>query len=535
MSQQLLASKIVIVEEEPRLRQVPSVPTAVVGMIGVTERGPVAVATFVTSFEQYVNIYGGFTATGDAAVAAEGFFLNGGSQMWVVRTVHFTDILVKASATDVQAKVTLLDRDSGTPLATLDVSGKTGGTFANSLDIVIANATSTDADEFNLQVVENGVIQETFPNLSMTDTDDNYVESVINDVDSGSNLISVLDLDSATASPDDLPALGTFGLDDTTAGDDGLASLADTDFTGSAAGETGIHSLDPVLTVTILIVPGQATSAVHNKMISYCEVDRELSCFAILDPPSGLDGPGIVTYVVTTAALLNLSEQGAIYWPRVKVLNPDKAVFGTADQITVAPSGYIAGLYARVDGSSPGGVFKPPAGIENGRIFGVLGFETDEVKKVAVRDLVFPQRINPISVEPGAPRFIDGARTLKGNGNFPGVAEKRGAIFIEQSIKQGLLFAKHQNNNEALRESVARTVTAFLLIQMNNDAFRSKDPAKAFFVDFGTGLNTPTTIFNNQLIGRIGIATQKATEFIILRFSQDTRAIEAEIQGAGAV
>lgn len=44
------------------------------------------------------------------------------------------------------------------------------------------------------------------------------------------------------------------------------------------------------------------------------------------------------------------------------------------------------------------------------------------------------------------PRYIDGLRTLKGNGNFPYVAERRGVIFIERSLKQGLQFARHKNN-----------------------------------------------------------------------------------------
>src|SRR5690606_19098163 len=67
-------------------------------------------------------------------------------------------------------------------------------------------------------------------------------------------------------------------------------------------------------------------------------------------------------YVTATAALLNLSEFAAIYWPRVKVLNPAKSVFGAADQIVVAPSGIIAGVYARTDGATPGAWLRPAGG-----------------------------------------------------------------------------------------------------------------------------------------------------------------------------
>ena len=293
-----------------------------------------------------------------------------------------------------------------------------------------------------------------------------------------------------------------------------------------------MRALDVVQDVTILIVPGRGTPAVHNAMITYCEVARDKGCFAILDPPANQSATAIVTYVEATAGLLGLSEFAAIYWPRVRVVNPSKTVFGNAADLTVPPSGHVAGVIARVDSSRPGGVFVPPAGIEAGRLLGVIGFETDETLEETKRDLVFPKNINPLTVFPGAPHHIDGARTLKGDGNFPTVAERRGVIFIEQSLKRGLVFAKHKPNTEALRAALARTTTAFLLVQMKNGAFASNDPKTAFFVDFGEALNPPSVVFSRQVIGRVGLATAKPAEFIILRFSQDTRALEEELAGA---
>lgn len=166
-------------------------------------------------------------------------------------------------------------------------------------------------------------------------------------------------------------------------------------------------------------------------------------------------------------------------------------------------------------------------------MFGVLGFETSEVLEETKRDLVYPHRINPLTTGPGLPRFIDGSRTLKGSGAFPYVAERRGVIFIERSIKQGLQFARHKNNTEGLRAQVRRTITAFLLTQMNNGAFRSREPAKAFFVDASEQLNPPSVVFAGKLIVAVGLATNKPAEFIIVRVSQDTRALEQELAAAG--
>jgi phage tail sheath protein FI len=525
MSNQLLASKVVILEEEPRLRNIATLPTAIVGAVGITERGPVGQAVLVTSFEEFVATFGGFTLNSDLALAASAFFENGGQVMWAVRTVHFgntTDAATKASKA---ATLRIKDR-AAAPLDTLRIDGKWDGAYANDMRIVIAPATSGAAAEFNL-AVEDGFLAEVFPNLSMDPSRSNYVEAVVNGLERGSRLIVATDLSSTAVSPGQLPALGTFGP--LTGGDDGLAALADTDFTGTAAGKTGLHALDSIQAISLLIVPGRATAAVHNAMLTYCEVTRDRGCFAILDSPANQSAVGIVTYAESTAAILGLSEHGALYWPRVKVLNPSRTVFGNTPTLTVPPSGHIAGVYARVDNARPGGVFVPPAGIQNGQLLGVLGFETDEVLDEAKRDLVFPKRINPLTAYPGTPRHIDGARTLKGDGNFPTVAERRGVIFIEQSLKLGLLFAKHQNNTEALRAALTRTVTAFLLIQLRNGAFASADPRKAFFVDFGEALNPPSSINAGQVVGRIGLATAKPAEFIILRFSQDTRAIDAEL------
>ncbi len=85
----------------------------------------------------------------------------------------------------------------------------------------------------------------------------------------------------------------------------------------------------------------------------------------------------------------------------------------------------------------------------------------------------------------------------------------------------------------SLRAQVRRTITAFLLAQMNNGAFRSREPAKAFFVDVSDQLNTPSVIFAGKLIARVGLATNKPAEFVIIRISQDTRALEVELAAAG--
>ncbi len=103
MSGELLSSKVVVVEEEPRVRGIPSAPTSVAAAVGITQRGPIDAAVLCSSFDEFQGQFGRFTADADLALAAMGFFENGGGQLWCVRTVHHKDTDDQNSATAVRA------------------------------------------------------------------------------------------------------------------------------------------------------------------------------------------------------------------------------------------------------------------------------------------------------------------------------------------------------------------------------------------------------------------------------------------------
>jgi hypothetical protein len=730
---ELLSSKVVVLEEEPTVRGIPSLSTSVTGAVGIAERGPVGQAVLCTSFDEYQARFGGFTRNSDLALAAAGFFENGGTQLWVVRTAHFADPsdrdsltarrgaasilggsepgpavlegdvpgpfvmapgerltlavngapagevafdatpaavtsnadpfalasghtltvrvdggrvqtarlettdfadITAATAAEVAAVlnrelagvrveaagnvvriasdtegaasrvhvtggtangtlgfptspaagtgnvasiravavsevkaavetavpavrvestpvggVRLLTRQtgaaaslraSGAAAATLGldpaersgtaaasaavllVEGKDPGAYANRLTVSVQ--ARGDA-AFDLRVIEGGIVREPFADLSLDVEHPRFVETVVNDPKAGSALVRVraLAVGKTTIPSQSVTLAG---------GSDGLDDLTDQDFIGSERARTGLYAFNAVQDLSLLMAPGRATPGMHHALVRYGEVTRGGSVFPILDPPPGRSATEMVDYV-TSAALENASEFGAIYWPWVLILNPSRAVFGSAAQLAVPPSGIVAGVFARNDAARPGGIYEAPAGVENGRMFGVLGFETDEVLDERKRDLVYPHRINPLTTGPGLPRFIDGSRTLKGNGNFPYVAERRGVSFIARSLKQGLEFARHKNNTEGLRAQVRRTLTAFLLAQMNNGAFRTRDPETAFFVDVSEALNTPDVIFAGKLLARVGLATNKPAEFIVITISQDTRALDAALAVLG--
>lgn len=420
---------------------------------------------------------------------------------------------------------------SGAAEDTLTLRGKDDGTFANGVTAVIAAATNGASDYFNLSFVRAGVTLERWPNLSMDSANARYAVTVLNHESTGSLYLTAED-EGALADLK-VPAAGTHGP--LMGGSDGLGGLVDADYVGGTTpnGATGLRLLD-VDAPHVVAAPGRATAAVHVGMINYCEVTRRGLTFAVLDPPAGLHADEMVEYVEDTAAISELSDKAAIYWPRVLVANPSATLYGSSPTVTVPPSGHIAGIYARTDARKIGGAFEQPAGTDFGQPFGVLGFEMPEVKDKEKRDIVFPALINPISQEDGTPIFVDGARTLKSGSAWPSVGQRRGVMSVERALIPGLAFMRHRNIRRRLYQEGARTIQTYLVDLTRNGAFKSDDPRTAFFVDLGPGLNPATVQAQRTVVARIGLATSEPAEYIVLLVGPDTRELDEELAALSA-
>ncbi|MGE5551519.1 MAG: phage tail sheath family protein [Bacteroidota bacterium] len=496
-----------ITEAEPQVVTIRGVPTSTAAFIGICERGPIGVATLITSWSQFVEKFGGFTTNGWVAYAVYGLFLNNrGARAYIVRTAHYTDVGDPDTLTAVAATATLKDRHS-TPANTLTVTMINGGTWGDRFKIKITDATKAPTSKFRLEVLEtvNGqdLLREAFDELSMDPASADYVETRINGI---SKYIIVEDLESATMAPNDRPAVATTSL---AGGNDGLTNLADTDYIGSAAGRTGFYALDVIAEMLLIAVPGVTTSAVQNGLLDYCA--GRADCFGILDSPLGDTPDEVVAYVQTTANFN--STYGAIYYPWVQIMDPL-----TQRPALVPPSGFVIGAHARTDGAK--GVWKTAAGIEDGRLAGVIGLETDLVNDKAIRDVLYPARINPICSLRGLGIRVYGGRTLDGGGKFPYINERRTFIFCEQSIKNGTQFAEFENNEDPLWKRLTRSINAFLLFVWKQGGLRGLKPAEAFAVKVDAELNTQEWIDLGIVRGQVGLATQRPAEFIWFEFSR---------------
>ena len=159
----------VYVEEVPsEVRPIEGAGTSTAAFVGITEKGPIDEAVFITNWTAFVTRFGSFIKESDLAYAVYHFFLNGGKKCYVVRVNH--GIAETASL--------MLQNDDGQN--TLEVKAASPGTWANRLKISILPGTVDPEREFSIKVWEKQEMMEQFQDLSIVDGSDNYLEKVIN-------------------------------------------------------------------------------------------------------------------------------------------------------------------------------------------------------------------------------------------------------------------------------------------------------------------------------------------------------------------
>ncbi|MBN2385418.1 MAG: phage tail sheath subtilisin-like domain-containing protein [Anaerolineales bacterium] len=174
----------VYIQEVPSgVRTITGVSTSVTAFIGYTPKGPVNKAVHIFNFGDYERKLGGLSRDSELGYAIQQFFLNGGTDAWVVRTA--------SGAT--RAVVTLCRPSDGTRILTLTASSE--GAWANYLKVDVDYATTNPDSTFNLSVTEyiprgTDLVQgrkEVFQNLSMDSKASQYAPNVVN---GGSQLVT---------------------------------------------------------------------------------------------------------------------------------------------------------------------------------------------------------------------------------------------------------------------------------------------------------------------------------------------------------
>lgn len=409
------------------------------------------------------------------------------------------------------------------------------------LTITTKRGTSAGNPIFSLQVKLWGQMVESFDRLSMDPSLGNFVERKVN---SSSRFITV-------TVPPSSPPISDFGQARPTDGDvvfpdqptpggisypNGSPLVAGAGLDGRIPGEgdmhylgrsdlgTGLHAFDGVPDVNIIAIPGQGNDLIISGGMAYCKNRPLQDAFFVADlglsSPANSRQPGATPDINDKNAardfvrsLSTPNDYGAIYYPWIRASDPHG--HGRNPTILLPPSGFIAGLYARIDNSR--GVFKAPAGTETG-IAGALGL-SDDIHDTD-QDLLNPIGLNAIRRFPIYGIVAWGTRTLSTDAAWRYIPVRRMAIFLRGSIYNGIQWAVFEPNDEPLWAELRLNIRAFMLTQFRSGAFQGATPADAFFVKCDASTTTQQEIDLGIVNILVGFAPLKPAEFVVLKLSQ---------------
>jgi phage tail sheath protein FI len=539
-----LAPGVFIEEVEMGPKPIEGVSTTTTGFLGETERGPVR-PRLMTSWAQYLKLYGEYTEGSFLPYAVKGFFDNGGRRCFIARIAgqgtKTAAIEIPADAgpnipstpatstSDAAEGGEASDSSTPAPSTTrrrsrspqesssgpaMEIRAIGPGAWGNRVSVKIGAAKSDKRIPGlfmmtvsytcdNVSDATSGaaiIMEEVHDGLSMNPASSNYVEKKIN---AASNLVNVSKVGDAPPIKDDQPKLLSGGTD--------ASSINRSDYTGTGGGgsqeSSGLAAFEQIDDISIVCCPNEhrrGLDGLTGELVTHCENMKDR--FAILQSEQGI-GDKVADIELPD------SKNVAFYHPWIEVIDPlsNSRTFNSA--ILVPPCGHIAGIYARTDNTR--GVHKAPA---NETILSIQGLERKITR--GEQERLNPSGVNCIRLFRGRGIRVWGARTTSSDPLWKYINVRRLFLYIAESIEEGTQWVVFEPNSERLWPRVRQTVSQFLTGVWRGGALMGVTPAEAFFVKCDRSTMTQDDIDNGRLIIEIGFAPVKPAEFVIFRIAQ---------------
>lgn len=435
------------------------VPTAITAFVGQTKQGPIGEPLGISSWLEYETTFGGIWPGSRLAENVQEYFANGGEQAVIVR--------VAARAKVAECRLPT----SGRPMVLIAANP---GAWGNELSVQVEAGHNSDG--FHLTVLKGELVAESFRDVS--------TKTVKRILSENSRLLRARS--GTRGAPVDTQAGGI----PLSGGSDGVP-VTDAGFFGPS----GLGSLAASGLFNSLVIPNPVGrdfgARVFETARGLCE---SRGAMFILDPPS--------SWSTSDDAIRGNIELGihsshvVVYFPR----------WGHGP-------GAIAGVWARVDGQH--GPWRAPAGID-----AVLnGAAVKPSLKLRSADVSALDRcgVNAIIERPNGNWLVWGARTLAADPEWKYIPVKRLALFLEQSVREGLAWAVFEPNGEPLYAKIRFVVTDFLQRLFLLGAFQGRSAKDAYFVQCGRETVTQNDLQNGYLILRVGFAPLRPAEFLIFQ------------------
>jgi len=530
----------VYIEEIPSgVRTITGVSTSDTAFIDFFPRGPVDQAVRCTSYPDFDRQFGGLDTRSEASYAIQQYYLNGGTVAWVIRVVAANAQTATRPLPDnpnYYASGASVGPPSGNSLT---VKAANPGLWGNNLQVGVdykgtrRGAGTNEPLEFNLAVREVVEIRgrkqvlasEVYRNLSLDNTSPRYIKSVINAQSSliAINDVSIGELPQETGA-DVVSALGdtasaaflSLGVAPGLVGVDGDLPGA-TEIIGTPLAKSGIYALNNIqpFIFSILCIPAAANLAaglgsVLTAAKEYCHDKRAM---LIVDIPEAIDTPAAM--ITWTNGIHDANDRNAaVYFPRLQIPDP----LNEYRLRNVGASGTLAGVYARVDATR--GVWKAPAGTDAG----LSGASPVVLLEDQTNGDLNQLGINVLRTFPIFGALSWGARTLEGAdqqaSEWKYIPVRRTALFIEESLYQGLKWVVFEPNDEPLWAQIRLNVGAFMNDLFRRGAFQGATPREAYFVKCDKDTTTQNDINHGIVNILVGFAPLKPAEFVVVQIQQ---------------
>lgn len=309
---------------------------------------------------------------------------------------------------------------------------------------------------------------------------------------------------------------------------------------GGGRNRVGLEILEEIDEIAIVAAPGYTDPASYEAVLAHCEKLQDR--VGILDAPAQVEDITRLTQVATAKATASKGKANppagesagassgtpggttsgglrarqsdggyaAFYFPWITVRDP----LSPAELVDVAPSGHLAGIWARTDALR--GVHKAPA---NEPVRGAL-----DLTYLLTRDeqgILNQSGVNCIRLFAREGIRVWGARTIAdGSSEWRYLNVRRLFNMIEESIGTSTRWIVFEPNDRTLWKSIRRDISAFLTRLWRDGALMGRTPQEAFFVKCDEETNPPDSIDAGMVVTLIGIAPVKPAEFIVFRISQ---------------
>jgi phage tail sheath protein FI len=547
-------------------------------ILGPTVKGPVEIPTAVTSYNQYVRLFGDTFDNGSAkdeyltSMAVKSYFSQGGDTVLITRIVSASNTWTNAANTHISSS-----KNASVQPFTLATLGKgkiyNAGTgsgdalnpkanYVNSDNSLVSGSKDnlrweiTNKNEtkgtFTLSIRRgddshnNKVVLETFNNISLDPNSENYIEKVVGtqnqaisadatqvtttgDYVNKSNFVRVSAVNSKT--------LNYLSTDGTTVqsssagvGFKDLLPKADSGSFYNANGLTAIASASLNLYQNISTATQGLVANDYNNVITLLG-NKDDYKFNVISTP-GLFKNNHSTQVDN---VISLAESRGDCIAVVDLYPHGASVANVTGQADVLNSSYAASYWPWLQTQSgtgknvfvPASVFIPgvyaftdgaaaPWFAPAGLVRGgIVGVIQAERKlSRSQRDTLYDAKVNPIATFPGSGIAVFGQKTLQTK------ASALDRVNVRRLLIELKEFIGNQAQNLVFEQNTIATRNKFLAaVNPFLDSVVQRQGLFAFRVVMDDSNNTADVVDRNQLVGQIFIQPAKTAEFIVLDFT----------------